>query len=292
MSRLRIISLAHRATWSDVVSQDAIEKMCSLKEGSSSSSCWLNLNENPDGKRRRSGIYKISKLKRENYIVAHFIIDNEISEDYKCLEKILQEDGCLPDGIDVPTAIPKATKIILIFNLRKGLCYSFYPGALLNFEIIQQCLSDLEKETRIPLKAARLFYYNRDILEKITIVAKSLGYKPYLSKGDFDTVKITAEGDLDSNYDWKAYEESLNDNEKWTVIGYRRSTNHFDDLFRLYNRKKSSDIALPETEELGYDDDLVDRILNIQLIFEKAVGKEICDYCFPEPITTLSQFSI
>ena len=292
MSRLRIISLAHRATWSDVICQDAIEKMYALEERSSTSSCWLSLNENSDGKKRRSGIYKISKLKRENYIVTHFIIDNEISEDYKCLEKILQEDGCLPDGIDVPTAIPKATKIILIFNLKKGLCYSFYPGALLNFEIIQQCLSDLEKETRIPLKAARLFYYNRDILEKITIVAKSLGYKPYLSKGDFDTVRITAEGDLDSNYDWKAYEESLNDNEKWTVIGYRRSTNHFDDLFRLYNRKKSSDIALPETEELGYDDDLVDRILNIQLIFEKAVGKEICDYCFPEPITTLSQFSI
>jgi hypothetical protein len=290
MSRLRIISLAHRATWSDVVSQDAIEKMCSLKEGSSS--CWLNLNENPDGKkRRRSGIYKISKLKRENYIVAHFIVDNEISEDYKCLEKILQEDGCLPDGIDVPTAVPKATKIILIFNLKKGLCYSLYPGALLNFEIIQQCLSDLEKETRIPLKAARLFYYNKDILEKITIVAKSLGYKPYLSKGDFETVKITAEGDLDSNYDWKAYEESLNDNEKWTIIGYRRPTKDFDDLFRLYNRKKSSDITLPETEELGYDD-LVDRILNIQLIFENAVGKEICDYCFPEPITTLSQFSV
>jgi hypothetical protein len=69
------------------------------------------------------------------------------------------------------------------------------------------------------------------------------------------------------------------------------ATKDFNDLFRLYNKKKSSDIALPETEELGYDDDLVDRILNIQLIFENAVGKEICDYCFPEPITTLSQFS-
>ncbi|HZA65071.1 MAG TPA: hypothetical protein VE573_19490 [Nitrososphaeraceae archaeon] len=291
MSRLRIISLAHRATWSDVICQDAIEKMHALEERSSTSSCWLSLNENSDGKKRRSGIYKISKLKRENYIAAHFVADNEISEEYKCLEKILHEDGCLPDGIDVPIAVPKATKIILIFNLKKGLCYSFYPGALLNFEIIQQCLSDLEKETGIPLRAARLFYYNRDILEKITIVTKSLGYKPYLSKGDFDTVRITAEGDLDSNYDWKAYEESLNDNEKWTTIGYRRSTNHFDDLFRLYNRKKSSDIALPGTEELGYDD-LVDRILNIQLIFENAVGKEICDYCFPEPITTLSQFDI
>jgi hypothetical protein len=31
----------------------------------------------------------------------------------------------------------------------------------------------LEKETGIPLKAARLFYYNRDILEKITTVVKS-----------------------------------------------------------------------------------------------------------------------
>jgi hypothetical protein len=291
MSRLRIISLAHRATWSDVICQDAIEKMYALEERSSTSSCWLSLNENSDGKKRRSGIYKISKLKRENYVVAHFVADNEISEDYKCLEKILHEDGCLPHGIEVPIAVPKATKIILIFDLKKGLCYSFYPGALLNFEIIQQCLSDLEKETGIPLRAARLFYYNRDILEKITIVAKSLGYKPYLSKGDFDTVRITAEGDLDSNYDWKAYEESLNDNEKWMTIGYRRPTNHFDDLFRLYSRKKSSDIALPGTEELGYDD-LLERILNIQSIFENAVSKEICDYCFPEPITTLSQFGI
>jgi hypothetical protein len=86
--------------------------------------------------------------------------------------------------------------------------------------------------------------------------------------------------------------ESLNDNEKWTIIGYRRSTNHIDDLFRLYNRKKSSNIALPETEEELSCDDLVGRIINIQSIFENAVGKEICDYCFPEPITTLSQFSI
>jgi hypothetical protein len=58
----------------------------------------------------------------------------------------------------------------------------------------------------------------------------------------------------------------------------------------LYNKKKSSDIALPETEELDYED-VLERILNIQSIFEKAVDKEICDYCFPEPITTLSQFN-
>jgi hypothetical protein len=86
--------------------------LSSLKEGSSS---WLNLNESPV---KRSGIYNIRNLKRENYIVAHFVVDNEISGYYKCLEKILQ-DGCLPDGRNVPIAVPKDPKIILIFNLTK-----------------------------------------------------------------------------------------------------------------------------------------------------------------------------
>jgi hypothetical protein len=110
------------------------------------------------------------------------------------------------------------------------LFYSLYPGALLNYEIIQMCLSDLGKETRIPLKT-EAFLYDRNILENIRIIANSLGYKPYLSEADFDTVKITAEGYLDSNYDWKAYEESLNDNEKWTIVGYRRPIKDFNYLF-------------------------------------------------------------
>jgi hypothetical protein len=38
-------------------------------------------------------------------------------------------------------------------------------------------------------------------------VASSLGYKLYLSKADLHTVKITAEGDLDLNDDWKLFEE-------------------------------------------------------------------------------------
>ena len=100
---------------------------CNRKDGFSkkegSSSYWFNLNESPG--KRRSGIYKISKLKRENYIVAHFIIiDNEISEDFKCLE------------------------------------------------IVQQYLSDLKWEIGIPLKEARQFYYDKNILEKITTIAK------------------------------------------------------------------------------------------------------------------------
>ena len=111
------------------------------------------------------------------------------------------------------------------------------------------CLSDLGKETGIPLKADKLFYYDRNILENIRIVTNSLGYKSYLSEA-VQTLKITAEGYLDSNYDWKAYEESLNDNEKWKIVDYRRPTKDFNYLFRLYNRNKSSDIALSDIEEL------------------------------------------
>jgi hypothetical protein len=44
------------------------------------------------------------------------------------------------------------------------------------------CLSDLGKETGIPLKADKLFYYGRNILENIRIVTNSLGYKSYLSE--------------------------------------------------------------------------------------------------------------
>ena len=58
-----------------------------------------------------------------------------------------------------------------------------------------------------------------------------------------------------------------------------------DEGFLLYNRKKSSDIALHGTEELGYDA-LLERILNVQSIFENTVGKEIYDYRFPKSITT------
>jgi len=55
--------------------------------------------------------------------------------------------------------------------------------------------------------------------------------------------------------------------------------------------KRKNNVREQRNRELGYDD-ILDRILSIQSIFEKAIGKEICDYCFPESITTLTQFSI
>jgi hypothetical protein len=191
----------------------------------------------------------------------------------------------------VPIGVPKASKTILIFDLARGLCYAFYPGLTSPFENIQACLCLLEKETGIPMTAARSFYYDKRTVERITAVASSLGYKPYLSKADLDTVKITAEGDLDLNDDWKIFEESIKDNKKWLTIGYRRSTDNYNELFKLYNRNRSSDISLLHTEELTYDD-IVERILNVQSILETALCKEIQDCCFPESITTtLSGYS-
>jgi hypothetical protein len=124
----------------------------------------------------------------------------------------------------VPIGIPKASKTILIFDLVRGLCYAFYPGVTSPFENILACLSLLEKETGIPVSAARSFYYDKGTVERITAVIG--GYKPYLSKAELDTVKITAEGDLDLNDDWKIFEDSIKDNKKWLTIGYRRSTDN------------------------------------------------------------------
>jgi adenine specific DNA methylase Mod len=89
----------------------------------------------------------------------------------------------------------------------------------------------------------------------------------------------------------KIFEESIKDNKKWLTIGYRRSTNNYNEVFKLYNRNRSSDISILQTEELSYDD-VVERIINVQSILETALGKEVCDCCFPESITTtLSQFN-
>jgi hypothetical protein len=74
------------------------------------------------------------------------------------------------------------------------------------------------------VSAARSFYYDKWTVERITAVIG--GYKPYLSKAELDTVKITAEGDLDLNDDWKIFEDSIKDNKKWLTIGYRRSTDN------------------------------------------------------------------
>jgi hypothetical protein len=93
------------------------------------------------------------------------------------------------------------------------------------------------------------------------------------------------------NYDWKTFEESIKDNKKWLTVGYSRSTDNYNELFKLYNRNRSSDISLLHTEELSYDD-IVERIINVKSILETALGKEVCDCCFSESITTtLSQFN-
>ena len=91
------------------------------------------------------------------------------------------------------------------------------------------------------------------------------------------------------NDDWKRLEESMDDS-KCMTIGYKRTRDNSYDIFLLSNRKKSSEITLPDMAQL-IDDELLDKILNIIAILERALGKEICDTCFPEPIRTLSQFS-
>ena len=49
------------------------------------------------------------------------------------------------------------------------------------------CLSDLGKETGIPLKADKLFYYDRNILENIRIVTNSYRVQIIPVRGSLNT---------------------------------------------------------------------------------------------------------
>ncbi len=101
MARLRIISLSHCTSWLDVKCDGtvpALEKVSSLNEGSL---CWLKLNE--DRSKARRGIYKITELKRQNFIAAWIVLLQQIS-----LAEILL--------FNLPTNLLPVITFILSFN--------------------------------------------------------------------------------------------------------------------------------------------------------------------------------
>jgi hypothetical protein len=85
----------------------------------------------------------------------------------------------LPEGIDIPQAVPRATKTFLIFDLPKALCYLYLPGAPASIDIILQCLIKVETEVGVPLKTTKLFYFSKDMLGRITDIAYERGYTAY-----------------------------------------------------------------------------------------------------------------
>lgn len=284
MPRLKIICLAHPATWNDLKSQvEAMKKK--LLELNGSKVSWLKLDKELGS---RIGIYKIEKLDEKDCILAHFVSESKIDEGYPCIERILSKEGCLPENTKIPAPVPRASKGLLFFDLNEGVCYWYSPGTPIPEEKTLDVLVLLEKDAGVPSQTLRLFEWKEETVAEVTEVVRQHGYEPYKVKADLDTVTVTAEGDLDGNEQWKRLEGALERNE-WKTVAYVKSSKDGIFIFGMTRRFRKS-ISIPE---FGVDltpVQLFEKILEIRELIEKALGCGIREYRFPEPISTLSKF--
>ena len=284
MPQLRIICLAHPATWSDTVRDpNAIEKK--ILALNSSSSSWLNLNAE---RGRRRGIYKVEKLKKPNHVLVRFIAESEIKEDYKSLEQLLKEDGCLPENVKIPIPIPSASKALLFFDLNQGICYAYIPGRPPKIESIFETLYLLERDTGISCRSAKLFEWTEEHATKIAEIARKEGFIPYKTRANLETVTVTAEGDLEHNEEWKKIQGAI-DIGNWKTLAYIKSTESGLIVFGL-TKRRTKIISMPKTDPNLPLEELLQRILETRQLIEKALGCDIRQHCFPEPIKTLPSF--
>jgi len=284
MPQLKMICLAHPATWSDI-SQDfdhLQQKMVNLQPQCIS---WLNLNTD---RGTRIGIYKVEILSKQNHVLVRFAAETAINEEHKSVEKLLAEDGCLPEGIKIPTPVPRANKLLIFFDLGEGICYAYSPGMAPEQESIFTLLERLQKDTGLPVKTAKIFEWKEELVTTVTEEARRRGFRPYEVMADLETVKVTAKGDLENNENWKKIEGAI-DLGTWRTILYVRMAEQGALVFGL-TKKRSKQISMPEIEADLPPNELLERILEVRALIEKALGCEVRQYCFPEPVKTLSQF--
>jgi len=262
----------------EVISQ----KILSLNESSSS---WLDLNAKRGS---RMGIYKVERLKHEDHILLRFISEAKINEEHPSVEKLLAEDGCLPEGMEIPTPVPRASKALLFLDLKEGVCYVYSSRTAPDLEAIFKLLELLEKDTGLPTRNAKIFEWKEEIVTNVTEVARSEGFLPYKVRGDLETVKILAEGDLENNEDWKRIEGTI-DLSKWRTIAYMKRNKKGIFVFGLTRRYRKQ-ISIPHLEEDLSMDGLLERIIEMRKLVERALGCDVRQYCFSESVMPLTKF--
>ncbi|MCD6535742.1 MAG: hypothetical protein J7K49_01750 [Thaumarchaeota archaeon] len=284
MPQLKIICLAHPATWSSAVREPEVifRKILSLNQSSHS---WLDLNAERGS---RMGIYKVEKLEHGDHVLLRFISEAKVNEDHPSVEKLLAEDDCLPEGVEIPTPVPRASKALLFLDLREGVCYVYSPGMAPELRSIFKLLELLEKDTGLPTRTAKIFEWGEEIVTNVTEVARSEGFLPYKVRADLETVKLTAEGDLENNEDWKRIERTI-DLGKWRTIAYVGKGEKGIFVFGL-TKRRNKQISIPHLEEDLLANELFERIIKIRKLVEKALGCDVRQYCFPERVMSLSDF--
>jgi len=277
MPQLKIICLSHPKVWSEMTQKsNTLQKMLTLNQGSNS---WLNLS---DERGTRQGIYKVEKIGKENHILARFVSECSVKEEFQSLERLLSEDGCLPREIEVPLPVPRATKALLFFDLSEGICYMYSLGMAPPESSIIQILIQLQTDLGLRLEDARVFEWEERLVTKVTEFARREGFTPYKVKADLETVKVVAEGDLDNNEQWKKIEGAV-EFERWKTIAYVKSGDTGIFIFGL-TKNRSKMISMPYIEEDISIENLLNRILQMRQIVEKSLGCDVREYCFPEQV--------
>lgn len=283
MPQLKIICLAHPVTWSDYVNniEPVEQRILALNPNNKS---WFDHNTERGG---RSGIYKIEKLEKLNNILLQFIAESDINEDYSSVEKLLADDNCLPEDIEIPIPIPRALKMYLFFDISEGIFYAYTPGLAPKNKLLFNILERLQKDTQLHMTTAKVFEWKEELVTTVTEIARKDGYNPYKVQADLENVKIAAEGDLENNEEWKKIEGAI-DLGKWRTIAYVKPNNQGMFVFGL-TRRRNKQISMPLIDVHLSMDKLHERILNIRSLVEGALGCDVRQYCFRD-LTPLTQF--
>jgi hypothetical protein len=169
------------------------------------------------------------------------------------------------------------------FDLNEGVCYIYIPGVLTPELSIIDVFKALQKDARIPSESARLFERNKEFIHDFRNVVEKQGFAPYRIEGDLETVRVTAEGDLESNPDWKHLEGSI-DIGKWRTIAFVQYRSGRPFVFGAA-RQRQKEFTFPSSDD--YDlEQIVSIAIEVRTYIEKAIGQDIRQYLFPElPLT-------
>jgi hypothetical protein len=271
--------------WSDVVKDQAKfkDRLANLKDRKPNLNSWLDL-EKDTGDRR--GIFKIEPF-GESHFHVKVAYEREIKEDYSSIEKILEEEDCLPEKTTVPSPVPTASKASLFLDIKEGICYIYTDTMAPPIETIADIIISLGDDCGMPCKALKVFEWKEELVTTITDIAIKEGFQPYKVKADLENVKVFAEGDFSDNDDWEKMKNSI-DLGKWSTVAYvkERAGRHF--VFGMTKSRKKM-ISMPELGDLPKEE-LFNSILEMRRLIEKALGCDVRQYCFPENISPITRF--
>jgi len=277
LPQLKIFVLEHPALWIDAIGNPVSlkQEFLSLNEKSRS---WIKINER---RGERQGIYRVMEMSKPNCLLAFFVSESSINEEHPSIEKILSDEGCLPENVKIPSPVPRASKTRIFFDFSEGVCYAFSEGVS-STDSVFRLLESLNEDIKLPYKRAKMFEWKNTLVTRITEIAPSEGFTPYKVVGDLETVRVVAIGDLSNNEVWKRIEGVI-DPDAWRTLAYAKSGDNGPIVFG-FTKTRRKVLSIPEMDPGISEEELFNRLLEMRRLIEKALGCDIRQYCFPQQV--------